>query len=51
MAYILGEDQLRLCVKSVILIVLVKMINDGDTGKHAQNIAIGGEQSPDKLSS
>jgi hypothetical protein len=37
-------------VKSVVLIVLVNVINDGDTGKHAHNVAIGVEHLPDKLS-
>jgi hypothetical protein len=32
MAYILGEDQLRLRVKYVLLLVLLNVIDDGDTG-------------------
>ena len=48
MAYILEEEELRLRVKSVILIILLNVINDGDGGKHAHNLAIGHESLRDK---
>ena len=41
MAYILSEDQLCLRVKAVILFVLLNVINDGDAGEHADNVADG----------
>src|SRR5271167_4329054 len=47
MAYILGEDQLCLGVKHVLLVVLLNVIDDGDTGKHAYNLALGVEHLPD----
>jgi hypothetical protein len=47
MAYILGEDQLCLGVKRVLLVVLLNVIDDGDTGKHAYNLALGVEHLPD----
>ena len=48
MAYILGEDQLRLRVKPVILIILLNVVNDGDGGKHAHKVAVGVEHLRDK---
>jgi hypothetical protein len=47
MAYILGEDQLSLGVKHVLLVVLLNVIDDGDCGKHAHNLALGREHLPD----
>jgi hypothetical protein len=47
MAYILGEDQLCLGVKHVLLVVLLNVIDDGDGGKHAHNVALGSEHLPD----
>jgi hypothetical protein len=47
MAYILGEGQLCLGVKHVLLVVLLNVIDDGDGGKHAHNVALGGEHLPD----
>jgi hypothetical protein len=45
----LNEDQLRLRVKSVILIIVLNVIKDSDGGKHAHNVAIGADQSGEKL--
>jgi hypothetical protein len=47
MAYILGENQLCLGVKHVLLVVLLNVIDDCDTGKHAYNLALGVEHLPD----
>ena len=47
MAYILGEDQLCLGVKPVLLVVLLNVIDDGDCGKHAHNVALDVEHLPD----
>ncbi len=47
MAYILREDQLCLGIKHVLLVVLLNVIDDGDGGKHAHNVALGGEHLPD----
>jgi hypothetical protein len=47
MAYILGEDQLCLGVKRILVVVLLNVIDDGDCGKHAYNLALRVEQSRD----
>ena len=50
MAYILREDQLRLRVKPVLLVVLLNVIDDGDAGKHALNVMLGIEHLRDNIS-
>jgi hypothetical protein len=35
MVYVLGEDDLRLRVKPVLFVILLNVIDDGDTCKHA----------------